>query len=69
MKGRQPKQSGPRFSYTLHGVTWTLIMAAATYAIYLLHRRHILSEEQLMLSTFILAPLCAFLLCVQGQDL
>ncbi|QPI75474.1 hypothetical protein [Sphingobium sp. YBL2] len=43
-------------------------MAAAAYVIFFLHRRRIMTEEQLMLSIFVLVPISTFLLTGHGQD-
>ena len=67
-KGQRAKPSVPSPSLPWRGVVWTIIMAAAAYGIFFLHRRRIMTEEQLMLSIFVLVPISAFLLTGHGQD-
>ena len=62
------KPSSPSPTLPWRGMVWTIIMAAAAYVIFFLHRRRIMTEEQLMLSIFVLVPISTFLLTGHGQD-
>jgi len=68
MRGQRSKSpKGASFSWSRAG--WTVIMAAVMLGIYVLQERRILTEQQLILVTFLAIPVAAFFLSGRGQDL